>query len=82
MTELVLYSGVGCHLCIEAEALLRPLLDARQWTLRTIDINSNPTLQTLYGVKIPVVVLPNGVEKAWPFTRAQIDRLLPRSATL
>ena len=34
------------------------------------------TLQEKYGLRIPVVALPNGHEKGWPFTAAQIMRLL------
>ena len=33
------------------------------------------TLQEKYGLRIPVVTLPNGHEKGWPFTAAKIMRL-------
>jgi len=33
-------------------------------------------LREKYGIRIPVVILPDGREKDWPFTAAQISRML------
>ena len=39
-------------------------------------------LKEKYGIRIPVVALPNGDEKGWPFTAAQIGRMLQVSEQL
>ena len=46
--------------------------------LRLIEINiqTDIDLQEKYAIRIPVVALANGEEKGWPFTAAQIGRLL------
>jgi hypothetical protein len=41
-----------------------------------VDIHTDTELQEKYGIRIPVVALANGEEKGWPFTAAQIGRLL------
>ena len=73
---ITLYTGANCHLCEQAKALLYPLLSERGLRLVEIDIHQNEQLKEQYGIRIPVVVLTNGQEKGWPFTAAQIGRLL------
>lgn len=73
---LTLYTGPHCHLCEQAKALLYPLLHDADWQLREVNIATDPHLQSLYGVRIPVVVTPDGREKGWPFSAGQIRRLL------
>ena len=74
--EIIIYTGRQCHLCDQAKDILLPLLDQKKLHLREIDVDSDVTLQKKYGLRIPVIVLPNGQEKGWPFTAAQILRLL------
>ena len=73
---LTLYSGPHCHLCEQAKTLLYPLLQEAGWQLREVNIATDAQLQSLYGVRIPVVVSPDGREKGWPFSAGQIRRLL------
>ncbi len=74
--EIIIYTGRQCHLCDQAKDILSPLLDQKKLQLRELDVGSDVTLQKKYGLRIPVIVLPNGQEKGWPFTAAQILRLL------
>jgi glutaredoxin len=73
--QLIIYTGPNCHLCEQAKALLYPLMLERGLTLVEVDIHTDAELQQKYGIRIPVV-LANGQEKGWPFTAAQIGRLL------
>jgi len=75
---LTLYTGAHCHLCDQAKALLYPLLQEAGWQLQEVSITGDEHLQSLYGVRIPVVATPNGHEKGWPFTAGQIRRLLAK----
>ena len=52
------------------------LLEQQHLILRKVDIAVDADLIAAYGLRIPVVVLPNGVEKGWPFTATQVKRLL------
>jgi glutaredoxin len=74
--DLIIYTGEHCHLCEQAKELLIPLLQQKGLVLREVNIDSNETLKERYGLRIPVVLLPDGHEKGWPFTAAQISRLL------
>ena len=73
--QLIIYTGPNCHLCEQAKALLYPLMSERGLTLMEVDIHTDAELQQKYGIRIPVG-LANGQEKGWPFTAAQIGRLL------
>ena len=73
---ITLYSGQHCHLCDQAKALVYPLLPEFNATLEVVDIAGNPQLQELYGIRIPVLKMPNGEEKGWPFSAGQVRRLL------
>jgi glutaredoxin len=61
MSEVVLYTRVGCHLCEDAEAVLRRLRAERPFELRLVDIDRDPELADRYGVRVPVVAV-DGVE--------------------
>jgi glutaredoxin len=50
---LTLYSRQGCHLCEQAEALLRRLGLKPQ----IVDVDGSPELQARYNDSVPVVAL-------------------------
>jgi len=74
--QIRLVTGTHCHLCEQAKAILQPLLSARQMQLLELNIEDDPTVAELYGLRIPVLLFPDGSEKGWPFTAAQIARML------
>jgi len=76
VNQLILFTGPNCHLCEQAKTILYPLLTEKGWVLLEVNIQDDEALKEKYGIRIPVVVLPNGDEKGWPFTAAQIGRLL------
>ena len=60
---LTLYGREHCHLCEFALELLQAGNLIAQW----IDIDSDPELGARYGLRIPVLVYPDGRELDWPF---------------
>ena len=76
VNQLTIYSGPNCHLCAQAKAILYPLLSEKGWQLVEMNIQESESLKERYGIRIPVVALPNGEEKDWPFTAAQIGRMI------
>lgn len=71
MTNIyILYSTTFCHLCEDAELLLKQA--KLQW--QTVEISEEDELLNLYSLKIPV--LRNSItqqELCWPFTLSDID---------
>ena len=74
--QLTLLTGSNCHLCDLAKAMLNPLVIEKNWELVEVSIHGNKDLEEAYAIRIPVVIFPDGSEKGWPFTAAQIRRLL------
>ena len=72
-SQLILYVGNNCHLCSDAEELLKPLLAKKDLTLSKINISSDSILQDAYGLRIPVLKLPSGKEYNWPFNWSVLD---------
>lgn len=76
VNKLTIYSGPNCHLCEQAKAILYPLLSEKGWELCEVNIQNSESLKEKYAIRIPVVALPNGEEKGWPFTAVQIGRMI------
>ncbi|CAN5470549.1 hypothetical protein BH23ACT9_BH23ACT9_01710 [soil metagenome] len=60
MSTITLYSRQGCHLCEEAERIIRDLLGAEGGAahdLDVIDIDTDPALRDRYTVRVPVVAV-------------------------
>ena len=75
-TTITLVTGSHCHLCEQGKAVLYPLIEARQIQLTERSVDEDQSLKDRYALRIPVLLLPDGREKGWPFTAAQIDRML------
>ena len=78
--SLVLYSTEACHLCHEAETLLRSLAHegaALEW--QVVDIALNDALFERYGLRIPVLRRADGQELGWPFDRDALSGFLADS---
>ncbi|MGC6480823.1 MAG: glutaredoxin family protein [Porticoccaceae bacterium] len=74
--KITLISGPNCHLCDQAKAMLYPLLEVKNIQLNELNVRDDVALFEQYGVRIPVVVFADGREKGWPFTTAQIARMI------
>jgi hypothetical protein len=58
--ELTLYGRPGCHLCDDMRVALGEFQLQFGFTLRDIDIDSDPALVERYGRLIPVLADPAG----------------------
>jgi len=74
-TELLLYGTSGCHLCDEAQELLKALGNV---TWHEIDIADDDTLLARYATRIPVLARPDGSEIGWPFGKDELRTFLKR----
>jgi glutaredoxin len=57
MNRVILYTRAGCHLCEEAERVLRAEQEDAGFALVLVDIDRDPELARRYGVRVPVVAL-------------------------
>jgi glutaredoxin len=57
MTRLTLYTRTGCHLCEEAERVLRAEQAAAGFGLDLVDVDRDPELARRYGARVPVVAM-------------------------
>lgn len=67
--QLHLYSTSHCHLCEQAEDLLRHLAAKAHFSWQTIEIADDATLLSQYEIRIPVLRrLDTDAELSWPFS--------------
>ena len=78
MVTVRFYTRRGCHLCEIAEATLRAEQERMPFMLAVTDIDADPELAGLYGLLVPVTVLPNGDEMHY---RVELARLRAGLAT-
>ena len=84
MKTLRLFTTLGCHLCEDAEVILAPIIEPLGYTLEKIEISESEDLVDRYGIRIPVIRLPDDVTKAsdadrelnWPFDEIQLHQFL------
>ena len=75
MTRPILFSRPDCHLCAFVEEMLTE--EGVRWT--EVDIDSDPELSERYGIRIPVLRLPDtGAELDWPFDDDELLEFLGR----
>ncbi len=57
MHTLTLYTRDGCHLCDDVKAVLDTVRTEIPFALTIVDIDTDPALQAMYGLEIPVVLV-------------------------
>jgi glutaredoxin len=75
LTQVLLYSTSGCHLCDEALDVLTPVCHEFGLEVMQVDICTNEKLEQLYETRIPVISLHQH-ELDWPFTAAEARNFL------
>jgi hypothetical protein len=53
--KLTLYGKPGCHLCDDARRAVERATAGRDVVLERVDVSLDPTLNALYGQRIPVL---------------------------
>jgi glutaredoxin len=55
LTDVVLYTAAGCHLCARARATVEEVRRERAFAVREVDITGDPDLEARYREWLPVV---------------------------
>ena len=74
-----LYVKPDCGLCERAATLLRPF-DGKQLSVNQMNIEDDPEIFRQFFLSIPVLELEGGAQLAWPFSQADVKRLLRTSS--
>jgi hypothetical protein len=77
VSELVLYSTDGCHLCESAIRLLASMPELVRCPWSVVDIADDDTLLERYGTRIPVLAF-EARELGWPFNADDVVALIGR----
>jgi glutaredoxin len=59
--KVVIFSRQNCHLCHEAERIVREVLSEISFDLEVVNIDGNAELESLYGEEVPVTMI-NGAK--------------------
>ena len=59
--KVVIFSRQNCHLCHEAEKIVREVLSEISFELEVINIDGSAELESLYGEEVPVTMI-NGAK--------------------
>ncbi|MEE2893194.1 MAG: glutaredoxin family protein [Pseudomonadota bacterium] len=66
----------ACTLCTEAEALVRPIVEAFGWSLVILDVAEDEDLYERFGMRIPVLRRSDVAEAlCWPFCARDVEAL-------
>ncbi|MRI34155.1 glutaredoxin family protein [Endozoicomonas sp. OPT23] len=80
MISFSFYTTAGCHLCDDAESLLKVLGQhpqlANQFQYHPVEISDTDELIEAYGVRIPVLANRQGEELGWPFSIEELGQWL------
>ena len=78
MIALTLYSRPGCHLCDDMKAVVERVARTSTPvpTIEVVDISSDPELEALYGLEIPVLLVNGKKAAKYRVTEDELLRIL------
>lgn len=75
---VTLYVTGDCHLCEEAERLLRPLAREMDFRLELVDISTDTALYKRYCLAVPVLALDGEAVLSAPLDEGRVREALAR----
>jgi len=76
--EVTLITRAGCHLCQDAEATLRRLVDELGFGYRELDVDSDPTRRAEYSDRVPVILIDGKEHGYWRVEEPRFRAALAR----
>ena len=71
---MMLYTRRGCHLCEAAEDMV--VAQARAAAVEILDVDADPLLQQLYGLRVPVLMADGTIVMEGRFDEPALASLL------
>ncbi|SHH18846.1 Glutaredoxin [Jatrophihabitans endophyticus] len=75
---VTLLTRTGCHLCEEAETLLRALAAELGFAYREADVDAVPRLRAEYSDRVPVILVDGKEHGYWRVEEARFRRAVAR----
>jgi Glutaredoxin-like domain (DUF836) len=79
-SQLTLLVRAYCHLCDTMRDAVEPLARQAGWTLREIDVDSDPRLEARWGERVPVLLAGDRELCHYRLDRAAREALLAGAA--
>ncbi len=78
MIAIAIYSRPGCHLCEEMKAVVQKVAQREHAsvTIDEIDISTDPSLESRYGLEIPVLMVNGKKAAKYRVTEDEVTRIL------
>lgn len=76
MIAVTIYSRPGCHLCDEMKTIVRRVAQTIPLSLEDVDISTDPALEALYGLEIPVLVVEGRKAAKYRIGEEELRRVL------
>jgi glutaredoxin len=76
MIQVTVYSRPGCHLCDEMKGVLLHVGSSIPLNIQEIDISTDPELERLYGLEIPVLFIAGKKVAKCRVTDGELRRIL------
>jgi glutaredoxin len=76
--EVTLVTRVGCHLCENAEELLRRLAGELGFGYREVDVDVSAALRDEYSDRVPVILIDGKEHGYWRVEEARFRKALAR----
>lgn len=75
--KLILFSGEMCHLCDQAELLIKQVAPQDATAMQKVNVKQDHQLFHLYGARIPVLKRTDtDNELGWPFDASELEEFL------
>jgi thiol-disulfide isomerase/thioredoxin len=74
--SVTIYSRPGCHLCDEMKAVVARVGQTVPMSVEEIDISTDPALEALYGLEIPVLMVAGKKAAKYRIDEGELRRLL------
>ncbi|HVU90641.1 MAG TPA: glutaredoxin family protein [Jatrophihabitans sp.] len=76
--EVTLITRTGCHLCEEAEQLLRRLRSELGFAYREVDVDASQVLRDEFSDRVPVILVDGKEHGYWRVEEARFRKALAR----
>ncbi len=76
--EVTLITRSGCHLCEDAEKLLRRLSGELGFAYREVDVDASPVLRDEFSDRVPVILIDGKEHGYWRVEEPRFRKAVAR----
>ena len=76
MIPVTIYSRPGCNLCDEMKVVVQRVAASVPLTIEEVDVSSDPELERLYGLEIPVLFVAGKKVAKYRVNEGDLRRIL------